>query len=392
MKLNYQTPLFLYNLDIVEERIRGLKKYLSKDINLYYAIKANPNLTLLHFLKDKVDGADISSGGELQLLLKAKFNQNIISFAGPGKTEKEIELAIKKNIKVISIESLTELVRVEKIAKKLNKKAKIALRINPDKIFNKFALKMGGRASQFGVEENEIDKFFKLLGKLKNCRIIGIHVFSGTQCLDEDTILENIANTLKIAKRIIEKYFLKLDFINLGGGFGVPYYEGQKALDAKKLVLSINNLFEQFKKEVNLPKIEAILELGRYLVAESGMYIVKVLNYKKSKGKDFYIVDGGMHHHLAASGNLGQIIRRNFKIINLSKKIAGKKIECTIAGCLCAPLDILADRIKIVKPEVGDYLAILDSGAYIYTASPVLFLSHNLPQELFLRKGKSYRR
>lgn len=378
------TPCYVYDMRFVLHRIRALKDNLSNDINLYYAVKANPNSEILTLLNQEIDGVDISSGGEMQYSLQGGFKAENMSFAGPGKNNIELKEALKRNIASISIESLQELKRVQSLAAALKVEAQVSLRINPSQVFKEFAIKMGGRASQFGIDEERCEDFFTLLKQSPNCRFIGYHVYSGTQCLISDALLDNYKNTLAIVKKFTKKYDIVPNQINFGGGFGVPYYKKQDPLPAEEVCRSLSRVFSDFKKEMDFPELKGIIELGRYIMAEAGYYITQVVDKKISRDRVYCILNGGMNHHLAASGNFGQVIRKNFKIVNISNSLDKKTETVTLVGPLCTTIDIMGDKVKISRVTIGDYIGFMNSGAYAYTASPLLFLSHPKPDEIMV--------
>jgi len=382
----FSTPFYLYDFRMIEEKITTLRSFLDSSIHLFYAIKANPNGLLLRRIAPLVDGADIASGGELQFALESGFSPSRLSFAGPGKKDPELLLAIQHEIGSISIESLNELKRIDALAKREKKRANVSIRVNPRELIPEFALKMGGRASPFGIDEDALDSFFDVLRDCSHVQLIGLHVYAGTQCLDAEALFRNFQSTFKIAERLIDDYKVELKWINLGGGFGVPYYEGQKALDVQRVCENLRVQFFQFKKKENTPNTVGILELGRFLIAEAGIYVVRILDKKVSRGKTYCILEGGINHHLSASGHLGQVIRKNFKVVNLSKKNSANLEEVTLTGPLCTSIDVMADRVLLPTPEIGDVLAFFTSGAYGYSASPLFFLSHETPKELLVDK------
>lgn len=243
---------------------------------------------------------------------------------------------------------------------------------------------MGGKPSPFGIDEEKWGDFFSRLKDLPHCDFVGVHVFSGTQCLDGKTLLDNIACILQIAKEIHRVTSLELKTVNFGGGFGVPYYEGQRPIDVDQVCAGMSGQFTQFKQETGLAHCTGVLELGRYLVAQAGAYVARIVDVKESRGKKFCVLDGGINHHLAAAGQLGKFIRENLQIINLSRADSGVTEQVSLVGPLCASLDIIGENVRIEKPEAGHYIAVLTSGAYAYTASPVLFLSHETPLELLI--------
>ncbi|HTY45029.1 MAG TPA: pyridoxal-dependent decarboxylase, exosortase A system-associated [Patescibacteria group bacterium] len=380
----YDTPFFIYDWQCIAQKIRAVREGLSDDIKLYYAIKANPNLGLLKRMLPLVDGVDVASGGELTRALKAGCCPSRISFAGPGKTEEELSLAVSRRIGSLSVESLTELVRIDRIAAAQKRKAAVSIRINPARPQRKFPVKMGGLASPFGIDQEKWGGFFRLLEGMRRCRFVGIHVYSGTQCLDEATLLDNAVSTLNIAEEVYAATRLEIRSVNFGGGFGVPYYEGQSEIDVRRVCSGISSQFGRFKRKTGLSGCTGILELGRYLVAQAGIYVARIVDVKESRGKKFCVLDGGINHHLAASGRLGNFIRRNLRVVNISctGRIAAERV--TLVGPLCASLDIIAEDLLLKKPQAGQYIAVLTSGAYTYTASPILFLSHETPLELLV--------
>ena len=225
----YGTPFYLYDLDEIFEKIRNIRTAFGSDIKLYYAIKANSNLEILKAMRDKVDGLDISSYGEMEQCLLAGYSAQQLSFAGPGKTYEELEKAIKGKIGIMSVESLREMEDIRKISLSINKKVDIALRMNPTLLIKEFAIKMGGQATQFGIDEEKLDMAVAYLRENQShFNFKGVHVYSGTQCLNEEALVKNVDNVLEIAKRLKNEYDLECAWINLGGGFGVSYHDNQK--------------------------------------------------------------------------------------------------------------------------------------------------------------------
>jgi diaminopimelate decarboxylase len=378
--LKYGTPFYLYDLDDIYEKIQNIRGHFGDSIKLYYAIKANSNLELLKSIRSKVDGLDISSYGEMEQSLLAGYSPKQLSFAGPGKTYGELEKAIKSEIGIISVESLREMEDIKEISLNIHREVNIALRINPILLIKEFAIKMGGQATQFGIDEEKIDSAVAYLRENgTHFNFKGIHVYSGTQCLNEEALVKNVDNVLEIAKRLENEYDLECAWINLGGGFGVSYHDNQK-LDLAKIAEGVKKAIENYKKFTKDNPI-FVLELGRYLVTEAGIYVAKVVSYKESRGKLYFVLDGGMNHHLAASGNFGQVLKKNFMAKNLSNP-NDKIVNCNLVGPLCTTLDILGRDIPVELPRVGDAIAFLNSGSYGFTSSPLLFLGHETPVEL----------
>lgn len=371
------TPCYVYDLNEIQERITQLKKDLPANVAVYYAVKANSNLHLLKALRNNIAGLDLSSGGEYEQAMLAGYEPQNFSFAGPGKTETELEIVLKSGCGSLSAESFDDLIRIDTVAQKIKRLASVSLRINPEKPNEHFAMKMGGKPTQFGFDEEELNT----LPALKNTAIIGLHIYAGTQSLSAAGLAENFENIFTLADKLSKKLKIDLKQLNIGGGFGIDYFTGQEPLDIQAVCSALS------KKAAQYPSLKIILELGRYLVAPAGYYLCQVLNIKKSRGKTFVIVNGGMHHNQSAAGNLGQVIKKNYKITNLSHP-KSEKLRVELTGCLCTPLDTLAVNLELPTPQIGDVLCIHNSGAYGYTASPLLFLGHPTPPEYLLENGK----
>jgi len=371
------TPCYVYDLNEILTRIALLKKNLPDNVKLYYSIKANSNLHLLKALRDKLDGLDISSGGELEQSVLAGYAPQNFSFAGPGKTEEEIELAIKSGCGSLNAESFDDLTRIDAVAQKLGKTAFVALRISPQTAGKHFVLSMGGQPTQFGFDEEDLNT----LPALKHTQIIGLHIYSGSGSLNAAGLKETFENTFALADKLSKKLKINLQLLNIGGGFGIDYFAEQQPLDTAVIYTALH------QKAAQYPDLKIILELGRYLTAPAGYYLCRVLNIKQSRGKTFVIVDGGLHHNQRVAGNSNQGNIRNYKITNLTNP-ESEKLKVELAGCLCTSLDILAVDLELSQPQIGDILCIHNSGAYGYTASHLLFLGHPTPPEYLLENGE----
>jgi diaminopimelate decarboxylase len=318
----------------------------------------------------------------MEQCLLAGYSSKQLSFAGPGKTYQEIEKAIKSGIGIISVESIREMEDIKKISSSLHKKVDIALRINPTLLIKEFAIKMGGQPTQFGIDEEKLDSAVAYLRENEShFTFKGIHVYSGTQCLNEEALVRNVDNVLEIAKSLEDKFDLECSWINLGGGFGVSYHDNQK-LSIETIAEGVKKSIESYRKFTK-GNPSFVFELGRYLVTEAGIYVTKVISHKESRGKLFFVLDGGMNHHLAASGNFGQILKKNYMVKNLSNP-NDEIVNCNLVGPLCTTLDILGRDIAVESPRVGDLIAFLNSGSYGFTSSPLLFLGHETPLELLV--------
>jgi len=377
----YDFPFYLYDFEHIKQKINIIKCNLSDDIKLYYSVKANSSIGIIKKIISFVDGIDIASGGELRLVLKAGCDPVKINFAGPGKTDNELFSAISEGVGSISVESLDELKRIEKIAATLDKIVNVAIRINPKQEFKKFLITTGGRSMQFGIDEEKYLDFFSCLQGTQHCRYLGIHVFSGSQCLDEETIIENTAYILQIARKVFSDTSLEIKIVDFGGGFGIPYHPSQKEININYVCSSIIERFKKFKQESGLSQCTGILELGRYLVAESGIYVAQVIDIKESRGKKICVLSGGINHNMLACV---RFTKGGSKILNLSNADSSTKEKIMLVGPLCTSFDIIGEDMEINKPSIGNYIAILNCGAYGYAFSPLLFLSHDTPAELLI--------
>lgn len=384
---NFETPLYVYDFDAIEARLVALRSLIHPKVKLFYAVKANSNLHLLANLKPLVDGLDVSSGGEIKQALLADYRGADISFAGPGKTAGEIELALNNDCASLSIESTDDLTRVIRTCQNTGKKANISVRINPQTAVKEFAIKMGGIPSPFGIDEEHAVDIIDVIHKNDDSlSFLGFHIYAGTQCLNINGLTQNITNVLEVVEKICRENGLAPARINFGGGLGIPYFSSDTDFDLKEFSRFVNRAVAQF--DTRMPKpVDYIMELGRYIVGPFGYYLSRVLALKETRGRKFVILDGGIHQNLPASGNFGQIISKNYDIQNISKPAAAKE-KVDIVGCLCTTLDRLANRIEICSPEVGDVMAIKNSGAYGLTASPVFFLGHETPREILIKGGK----
>jgi len=384
LAVTYGTPLFIYDQTVLECKHQLLRKTLPPEFSISYSIKANPNLEILKFFLLRGCGLEVASTGELQLAKAAGCPPEKIIFAGPGKTEAELETALQGQIGELHAESLLEIQRIGRISRNLGLRARVAIRVNPGEEAEGGAMRMGGRATPFGIDEEQLDKAIDAALSEASIDFRGIHLFSGTQILDHVTLVRQYAKALEIAGRVVERLGHPLDTIDFGGGLGIPYFAGDQELDMDQLSVGIASLLKGSRDDARFNGTNLVVEPGRYLVGESGVYVTRVNDVKTSRGKRFVVVDGGMNHHLAASGNLGQTIRRNFPVAIANKLDSVDAEKVDVVGPLCTPLDVLARNVQLPKVEVGDLFAVFQSGAYARTASPLGFLGHPPPPEVLV--------
>ncbi|WP_088178870.1 pyridoxal-dependent decarboxylase, exosortase A system-associated [Thauera butanivorans] len=367
-----RTPFYAYDRNLLDTRVAQLRAALPKAVKLHYAMKANPMPALVGHMARLVDGIDVASAGELMVALDAGADPREISFAGPGKTEAELHQAVAAGI-LINVESFREVPLLAAAQQALGLPARVAVRVNPDFELKSSGMKMGGGPKQFGVDAEQVPELLAGIGRA-GLAFEGFHLFAGSQNLKPEAIIEAQQKSYALARRLAEHAPSPVKFLNLGGGFGIPYFPGEQPLDLAPIGANLADIIEQARQV--LPEAEIVIELGRYLVGEAGLYVAKVIDKKISRGHTYLVTDGGLHHHLSASGNFGQVIRKNYPAAIANRMGATRQETVSIVGPLCTPLDLLADRMNLPAAEPGDLVVIYQSGAYGASASPQRFLGH----------------
>lgn len=371
------TPLFVYGTAIIARQIELFRAAIPQDVTLHYAVKANPYPPLLSWIADKVDGFDVASAGELA---RVAHLGPPISFAGPGKTDQQLETAIRAGV-TINVESEGEVERALAIAAEGSRPPKLAIRVNPPFVLKGAGMKMGGLASQFGVDHDRVPALVRrLIDAGADWR--GLHIFTGSQALHAEALIEAQSATVALAAEIAEQAGVQPIEVNLGGGFGIPYFPGDRPLDVVAVGTALAKTLAERPKI--LTDTHFAIELGRWLVGEAGVYLTRIVDRKDSRGETFVVTDGGLQHMLAASGNFGQLLRRNYPIAIADRFGAEPQEDVTITGCLCTPLDLLAHEVALPRAEVGDLVAIFCAGAYGLSASPQEFLSQPRAREILI--------
>ncbi len=377
------TPLFVYDLAMVARRIERFRAAFP-NVHLHYAIKANTYEPMLHFVHNQVDGLDIASGGELKQALAAGADPQAISFAGPGKRDRELAAAIERGV-TINCESESEAERALALGAELGRRPRLAVRVNPDFEIKGSGMRMGGGAKPFGVDAERVPAL--ALRTLEGgAEWPGFHIFAGSQALAADALIEAQRATVALAAELAEAAGAAPPLVNRGGGFGIPYFHGEQPLDVESVGAALAQTLESRPQVLENSKFA--IELGRWLVGEAGVYLTRIVDRKQSHAKTFLIVDGGMHHQLAASGNFGQVVRRNYPVAIANRFGQPGAEEVSIVGCLCTPLDRLADDVMTPRTEVGDLVAVFLAGAYGLSASPQGFLSQQRALEMAVGGGR----
>jgi diaminopimelate decarboxylase len=375
------TPFFAYDRGLLSSRVRLLRDTLPSAVQLKYAIKANPMPAVVQHLSGLVDAFDVASAREMRVALDTPMPPDRVSFAGPGKTDAELRQAVAAGV-TLELESENEAARIVATGEVLGIRPRVAVRVNPDFSVKGSGMRMGGGPQQFGVDAEKVPALLKELARTE-LEMLGFHVFAGSQNLRADIIAEAQRRTVELLLRLADAAPEPVRYLNLGGGFGIPYTDRDEPLDLPAIG---ENLADLVRDEIGprLPAAQVVIELGRYLVGEAGVYVTRVIDRKESRGKTYLVVDGGMHHQLAASGNFGQVIRRNYPIAVANRIAAEPTEQVTVVGSLCTPLDLLGDNVTLPAADVGDLIVIYQAGAYGLTASPTAFLSHPAPAEILL--------
>ena len=375
-----QTPFYAYDRALITDRIEHLRRSLPRAVHVHYAMKANPMPAVVQHIAGLVDGLDVASANEMLTALDTPMPPGLISFAGPGKREAELSQAVAAGV-VLNLESESEMRIVARLGRAYGIRPKVAVRVNPDFELKSSGMRMGGGSQQFGVDAAKVPSMLGKIGKL-GLDFQGFHIFAGSQNLRPESIKETQEKTIALALSLSRHAPGPVRHINIGGGFGIPYAPGDKPLDIQPIGKALEGLVRQVAKD--LPKTRIVIELGRYIVGESGVYVCRVIERKVSRGETFLITDGGLHHHLAASGNFGQVIRRNYPVAVGTRMGATDLETVNVVGPLCTPLDLLGAKVELPRSKVGDLIVVYQSGAYGLTASPINFLSHPTASEVLV--------
>ncbi len=375
-----RTPLFVYSRELIESRMVELRAAMPERLKINYAIKANSFEPVLQLMAKLCDGLDIASGGELAMAQSAGADPAMISFAGPGKRDSELEAAIAAGV-TLNLESEGEAARALASADKLGRTPRFAIRVNPDFELKGSGMKMGGGAKPFGIDAERVAPLARKI-IAAGCEWRGLHIFPGSQALDAEAVSDSQRRVIDLAHRLARDIGAPLPKLNLGGGFGIPYFHGDEPLDIAAVGERLKERFAELPD--TLAGAELFIELGRYLVGEAGVYLTRIVDRKESHGETYLITDGGLHHQLAASGNFGTVVRRNYPLAIANRFTAEADEIVNVVGCLCTPLDRLADRAQLPRAEVGDLVAVFCAGAYGASASPSAFLGQGPAKEVLV--------
>jgi diaminopimelate decarboxylase len=367
-----QTPFYAYDRAALRRRVAELRAALPAAVKLHYAMKANPMPAVVGLMAGLVDGIDVASAGELKVALDAGADPAEISFAGPGKRDVELRQAVAAGV-LVNVESERELPVLAAASQALGRPARVAVRVNPDFELKGSGMKMGGGPKQFGIDTEQLPAVLRRIGAL-GLDFEGFHLFAGSQNLKAESICEAQQQSYELALRLAADAPAPVRFLNLGGGFGIPYFPGERPLELAPIGDNLAQLVQRAASE--LPQAGIVIELGRYLVGEAGVYVTRVVDRKVSRGQVYLVCDGGLNHHLSASGNFGQVVRKNYPVTIGNRHTAEARESASVVGPLCTPLDLLADRMSLPVAQIGDLAVVFQSGAYGASASPQPFLGH----------------
>ena len=372
------TPLYVYDAKIIRKKYSQLRAALPDNLQIYYAVKANPNHEILQIMASLYDGFDVASRGEAKRAIDAGVRPENISFAGPGKTTEELLYAVEHNI-TLSIESRQEYRHISRICTETGRTATVVIRVNPDFELSGSGMKMGGGSKKFGVDSELVPDLIKDIDNQDMVAFKGIHIFSGSQNLQAEELLKTFEKIVEYAVELQSETGVVLQQLNMGGGLGIPYYAHEQELDIEKIGTGLKKIFKKTSSE--LRHTVPVIELGRYTVGECGVYLSRILYRKESRGEIFIVTDGGLHHHLAATGNLGQSLVRRPMPVTVANRQGSPLEKVHVVGPLCTPLDSFG-FVELPESREGDIVAVLQSGAYGFSASPQLFLTHPVPKEV----------
>lgn len=384
----FGTPCYVYDSEILTQQFSGIRQRLHERVDIYFSMKANPNVSIMKLLHTLGARAEVSSAIELATARRAGVPANEILFLGPGKSTEEISDCLKEGVRALICEAFDELERIDGIARELGLVARVVLRVNPSFEVKGSALTMGGKPRQFGIDQEQLFRAHELISMYANLRIMGVQAYMGTRILSAEAVIKNTARILDLAESLSAALQFPLELVDIGGGLGVAYFSGENDLDIRVVTDGINPLISTFVSRH--PDTEIAMELGRYLVATCGTYVTRVRSTKFSRGERFAVADGGTNHHMAAIG-IGSIGKRNFPIRCIGRGDDQITTSWNVTGPLCTPNDTIGRSVQLTADlSVGDLIAVERSGAYGATASPVHFLSHGYPAEVLLIGGEPF--
>jgi diaminopimelate decarboxylase len=381
----FGTPLYIYDADLLKEAYLRVRRLLHPGIGIYYSAKANPNISVCAVFRSLGAGIEVSSLAELTTALRAGGDPGRVMFLGPGKSAEELRACCDAGVHAIVCESIEELAVLDGMRPPAG--TQVILRVNPAFTAKGSGLSMGGKPRQFGIDEEQLRGAAPALAGLRHVQVSGVHAYLGTRILAAEDVVRNTEGILALAAGLSDALGFPLRTVDIGGGFGVPYFEGEKELDLEAAASGINDAVTGFL--ARHPTTQVITELGRYLAGWAGTYVVRARYVKRSRGEWFVVADGGTNHHMAAVG-IGSFVKRNFPVRSLTRYHQPADRRYNVTGPLCTPNDVIAKQAALPEIRPGDLIGVERSGAYGPSASPVLFLSHGHPAEVIVSGGTAH--
>jgi diaminopimelate decarboxylase len=381
---DFGTPLYVYDLDLIGRRADALRAVLPQRFRLAFAVKANPALAVVAYLAHRGVGADIASGGELETVLRAGFGPVAIAMTGPGKTEEELAAAVAAGLGAVTVESPGELRRLESIAARLERRQPILLRlsVSEEAEFEQIRL-IGGADGKFGMPLDDLRKAARYAAASPHLELLGVHAFGASNLRDADRLADHVAKLVAIGREVASEAGIPLRLVDAGGGLGIPYADGEQPLDLSLLGSRLAALNADWEADATLAQMQVLLEPGRFLVGPAGAYVARVVDVKGSPGAPVAILDGGINHALRPA-----LVRQEQRLALLAGAAESRdRVPVMVAGPLCTGIDVFAKAAQLPRPQVGDLVAMLDAGAYGFTESMPLFLSHGAPAEVAIMAG-----
>jgi diaminopimelate decarboxylase len=389
----FGSPLYIYDLDVVERQVVILRAALPARVELAYAVKANPALAVVDFIGRLGLGADVASGGELATALRAGIAADRIVMTGPGKREDELSAAVGAGIRAVTVESPGELARLERIAANAGRVQPVLLRtaVSEHARLERVRLVGDDGAGKFGMDAADLSVSARMAVSSPHLELLGLHAFGASNILDAGDLVEHVAATVRAARTLALSVGTSLRLVDAGGGLGIPYEPHDESLDLVRLGAGLARITNDWDMDPVLANARLLLEPGRFLVGPAGAYLARVVDRKTVDGTFVVILDGGVHHLLrpALVGQEHRLRAFGARGDDAASATAPRMVPVTVAGALCSGLDVFSQSAVMTPPEVGDLVAVLDVGAYGFTESMPLFLSHPIPAEVAVRGGRA---
>lgn len=383
----FGTPLYVYDLDVVERQVAALRRALPPIVEVAYAVKANPALAVVAFLAGLGLGADVASGGELAAARRAGIPAERIVVTGPGKRDDELASAVDVGVRAVTVESTGELARLERIAAGRRRRVPVLLRASVSEASRLERVRLVGDdgAGKFGMDDEDLRAAARTAARSRHLDLLGIHRFGASNVLDAAALAAHIAQTVELGREVAAAAGIVLRLVDAGGGLGIPYDPNDDSLDLVGLGRHLGRLADQWAGAPDARGMRLLLEPGRFLVGPAGAYLARVVDRKHIGESEVAILDGGVHHLLRPA-----LVGQEHRVRVLGPRGRGPRAwPVTVAGPLCSGLDVFAANAALPLAEPGDLVAVLDVGAYGFTESMPLFLSHPVPAEVAVRSGRA---